>query len=184
MSGFRSGFPKGNTKCTPEVREGICRDIERGATLDDAATLNGVGVRTFHEWMRKGEQGDERFYEFFLAVTAAKSEVRARTLRQIRHGKLPNGLPDWKAKAWWLERSYPDDFAPSATVSLKVRKELSDALEILKDRLSPDVYLQVIEALSAETSSGEIGGGASGSGEAHGLLQEDYQSGPVPDEIQ
>jgi hypothetical protein len=67
--------------------------------------------------------------------------------------KEPNA--DWKAEAWFLERTFPHDYGPNAVVHTKVEGELNGALDRLQQNLAPDVYNLVLAALSGQTSRGE-----------------------------
>jgi hypothetical protein len=112
---------------TPEARERIVQAIIAGCSRADAARYAGVGESTLRRWIARGRAEKEGpFAEFVNAVLDA--EARASVLangciaRAIRDG-------DWKAAAWFLERRFPERYAP--------RSKLFDphrVLEILEER--------------------------------------------------
>jgi transposase-like protein len=154
-TGTDSHRPVGRpTVLTPELREAIAKSIRGGCPTDDAAAMNGVDPATLYRWMERGRAGEPEFREFCESVTRARAAAKRRAIREVRQGVLVSGAKDWKAWAWWLERMYPNEFGPQANVHVKVEKELSAALDRLKERLDPAVYVMVLGAL-AEEAGGE-----------------------------
>ena len=79
------GFPTGGVSegadggaavfVSPEVRETLIEAIEGGAFDWVAAELAGIGRRTFYDWMRRGEAGEEPFAELLTAVRRARASA-------------------------------------------------------------------------------------------------------------
>lgn len=92
------------TKCTPEITEKVAEAIRDGLYAESAATLAGIGERTYYSWMKRGDAGDEPYVQFRLAVKKAEAEAEAASLAVIR-GAAQDGT--WQAAAWYLERKFP-----------------------------------------------------------------------------
>lgn len=145
------------TSLTPEVQAAIVADVEAGVKFEDAALANGIAEKTLYAWVARGnEKGEEPYRGFSQALTRARATAKANALRNVRAGMLPSKEPtaDWKAEAWFLERTFPNEYGPQQAVAAKVQKELDAALDLLKAKLAPDVYDQVLNALAEEDSEG------------------------------
>jgi hypothetical protein len=145
---------------TPALQASICKDIEAGNTIATACAINGISQATYYQWLEKGKAGQSPAYVDFLeSATQARHRAKANAIAAVRAGVLggPGNKQDWKAEAWFLEKSFPDEFGPQQAVTVKVEKALDETLDKLERKLPPDVYAQVLEAIS-----GEQGGGASG----------------------
>ena len=92
------------TKLTPALRKRIAGLLRDGNTLRASANLCGVGARTLHEWMERGQQAEPLYAQFFSAVSRARDSYKARLLRRI------HAANDWRAVAFLLERRFPDEF--------------------------------------------------------------------------
>ena len=66
--------------------------------------MAGISKSTFYGWLKKAEEGDDRFLEFSDAVKKARAESEGAHIMNIRKA-ADNGV--WQASAWFLERSYP-----------------------------------------------------------------------------
>jgi hypothetical protein len=147
------------TKLTAQIQEAIVRAVTAGAPLVTAAELAGIDKGTVLEWMRRGEERDDRplkplYANFANAVTHARASDETRRVARIdaagRGGAViyekvttyPDGRtvterhvapPDWRADAFHLERAYQDRW---------------------RKRLSADLQLQiqqVVEEVARET---------------------------------
>jgi len=112
---------------TPEVKERVVQAIIAGCSRADAARYAGVTDRTLQRWVERGRAGKEAPFAGFVSAVL-DAEARASVLangciaKAIRDG-------DWKAAAWFLERRFPERYAP--------RSRLFDphrVLEILEER--------------------------------------------------
>lgn len=112
-----------HTRLTPEVHVAIVQALQAGAYQDAAATAAGVGVSTYYAWLERGEAdldaGLNRtpYAEFREAVSRARAsaEVTAiATIQAIGLGLQRDGLPpsdpQWRALAWFLERTFPSKY--------------------------------------------------------------------------
>lgn len=111
------------------VQETILNSLRAGAFLADAAQAAGVGYSTVKEWIARGEEflpdpeaGDtvplddylaklpdrERLYASFAAAASrARAQARVSAVALISQ----HAREDWRAAAWYLERTRPRDFA-------------------------------------------------------------------------
>ena len=76
---------------------------EFGHTDTGAAAKFGVAASTLSRWKRENEW-------FATDLEAARAEYKERILAEIRNAKKRDGSPDWRAYAWILERTFPDEF--------------------------------------------------------------------------
>lgn len=92
------------SKLTPKVLEDIVKWLKLGYYQEDAAVMAGISKSTFYGWLKKAEEGDDRFLEFSDAVKKARAESEGAHIMNIRKA-ADNGV--WQASAWFLERSFP-----------------------------------------------------------------------------
>jgi hypothetical protein len=94
----RRGRPPGSVSLTPEIQDKIVAFIRAGAFDYIAAQAGGIALRTFHDWMARGEGRHStrppttRLRAFARAVRRAQAEARVvaetRVFRERPH--------------WWL----------------------------------------------------------------------------------
>jgi hypothetical protein len=95
------------TKLTPEVQDRIVAALRAGNYQETAAVYGGISVKTFYEWMVRGESEEEKeqsFREFREAVEKAKAEAEVRDVTLIDKAAKDGS---WQAAAWKLERKFP-----------------------------------------------------------------------------
>jgi len=125
------------TKCDAVVTESVCALVRDGLRLDAALDHVGISRRAGAYWQTRGDAGEEPFCTFVQAVARAQAEFEATQLDAIRtqstHGPEGTSNEDWKARAWLLERTRPDAYAPSQTIVVKAlataRSEVLDAVD-------------------------------------------------------
>ncbi len=97
------------SKLTPAVSAAICESVRGGVYIETACQANNISTSTYYRWLDKADDpnaGDE-FREFRDASARARAEVEARhvsLIDQAARGPVPG---DWRAAAWYLERSFP-----------------------------------------------------------------------------
>lgn len=92
------------SKFTQETVDAVVKWLKLGYYQEDAAIMAGISKSTFYGWLKKADEGDERFLEFSDAVKKARAESEGAHIMNIRKA-ADNGV--WQASAWFLERSYP-----------------------------------------------------------------------------
>jgi hypothetical protein len=100
------------TKRTPTVEETIIEAVRKGLTYRLAAMSAGIAHDTLREWLKAGDEGDERFVAFSAAVRKAEADGAAANLEYI------NTAQDWRARAWILEHRHPEDFGTKSKVEV------------------------------------------------------------------
>ena len=146
----------GRSTLTPKLQKQITDLISLGMSPPKAAEFYGVHRNTMRYWMRRGEKewGDEAsIYAQFLA------DCRQAIARCMQRGLALIGqasAEDWRPAAWLLERRFPKDFAPKATIVVETQRAVEEIFEALRERLPPDVYGQVLQAMSEELSARQM----------------------------
>ena len=98
------------------------RILAMGNKPSTACAVAGVNYDLFRRWMARGgyplssankeaitpDQAEEPYYSFAMRMIAAQAEAEVRAVNQI----VTAGDRDWKAAAWMLEKSNPDEWAP------------------------------------------------------------------------
>ena len=96
------------TRCTPQLQAQFCEALAKYHTIKDACVVAGIGESTFYLWLLKGMTGEEPYLQFVEMVQLARARVRSSLVDEIITDK------DWRAKAWYLERVWPEEFSPVA----------------------------------------------------------------------
>lgn len=101
-------FKRGRkTKLTPALQDKFMRARRAGNFIETCCDYVGINPDTYYEWMKRGEQAGEnnRIYrEFADAARQASASAEIESVARIRVSGQ-NG--NWKADAWFLERSAP-----------------------------------------------------------------------------
>ncbi len=129
---------------TPDGPEGVTRAEEilnylrLGLSQEDAATMGGVSESTFYRWRERGEaasqlhdegievpEDEEPYREFWETLTRARVEGEAYHVRIIRDA----GMADWRASAWFLERSQPAKYGRRDRLEVITPERLDEEIE-------------------------------------------------------
>ena len=106
-----------NTKYTTILANQICDYVSKGIPMRQAAQSLGISESTFHRWRRDKE-------EFSEMIDQAIGVSEARLISEISVNE------DWRAKAWILERRFPDRWSKREQIDMNVSK--SEGLEEIK----------------------------------------------------
>lgn len=109
--------------------------LQAGATIKDACLSAGVGETSYFRAMEHGEADEEnnkntKYREFRQRALRARADARVTAVSTIRQAMNPferrtrktrsdgkveetieTVMPDWRAAAWYLERSDPENWA-------------------------------------------------------------------------
>lgn len=96
------------TLCTPALQAQFCEALTKYYTIKAACAVVGISESAFYLWLLKGMTGEEPYFQFVEMVQLARARVRTSLVDEIITDK------DWRAKAWYLERTWPDAFGPVA----------------------------------------------------------------------
>lgn len=131
--------------------------VRYGSKIKHACQYAGINVSTYYTWRRRALKGEEPYATFLRGIEQAQGEFVTRNLEAIHaHTAI-----DWKAAAWLLERSYPEQYAmrqyveeePALLRDLKelVSGGLVTVAEIRQEMPDlPDDYLNILMALEAQ----------------------------------
>jgi len=118
--------PKSNagrrSKLTKELQKQMAEHFKLGMSARRVCDLLNIGESTFFQWVAIGKADEKlgkkhgRYVEFLETMRKAEAEFDAEHLREI--GKSP----DWRSRAWLLERRRPDDFGPRDRMSGELDK--------------------------------------------------------------
>ncbi|MBB77351.1 MAG: hypothetical protein CMJ75_22835 [Planctomycetaceae bacterium] len=105
---------KGGRPCklTRRVQDRIVKALSVGCTQGIACKAAGIGARTYHRWITRGEEDIEAgnsssdFAVFSRAVQRAEALFFERCAATISEASLDS----WQAAAWMLERRLRDDY--------------------------------------------------------------------------
>jgi hypothetical protein len=96
---------------TPNSQRRLCDLLATANTVVTACDLVSIAPRTFHEWMRRGENEQRGIYrKFYCAVARARAEAKRRLMARI----VSAAERDWKAAAWTLQKLFPAEFGAKA----------------------------------------------------------------------
>ncbi len=104
-------------KYTVVLANQICDLISKGVPLSAAASGSGINKSTLHRWRNEKE-------EFAEMVEQAIGVSESRLITQISTDE------DWRAKAWILERRFPERWSKREKIDMNVSK--SEGLEEIK----------------------------------------------------
>ncbi|RJF74936.1 hypothetical protein D3875_02775 [Deinococcus cavernae] len=95
------------TKLTRELQDKYIRALRAGNFVETCCDYTGINPDTYYEWMKRGEQGGEKnaiYRDFRRAVLEARASAEIESVARIR---VSGQQGNWKADAWYLERSHP-----------------------------------------------------------------------------
>ena len=116
------------TLCTPEVIDRLCAEMEALGFVGAACARANVHKSTVLDWVRRGEAGEAPFSDFSARWARARAQANARHVEAIQ------ASPDWRARAWLLERAAPDEYPrdPAVVVTQTVTGASDGAIALLR----------------------------------------------------
>src|SRR5437868_33069 len=112
--------PKNLLEVDLTLQKRICDVLAKCNTIKTAAAVCRVSERSVHSWISK-------YPSFAAAVFRARGIAKTGLVAVIRKA-APD---DWRAAAWILERSWPDEYARTERVEQIGEKTESKPLTIL-----------------------------------------------------
>jgi transposase len=100
------------TELSDASRDIILREIQRGASSESAAAMADIHERTFYRWLEKGKAGREPYAQFASDVEVAKRAWQRDCETAI------SSSPDWRARAWMLERRRRKEYGNEVKVDV------------------------------------------------------------------
>jgi hypothetical protein len=96
------------TRCTSQVQRQFCDALGKAHTIKNACVVAGISESAVYQWLAKGMSGEEPYAKFAELVQSARARGLVTLVESIITDK------DWRAKAWYLERTWPEGFGPVA----------------------------------------------------------------------
>jgi transposase len=96
------------TRCTPQLQKQFCDALGKAHTIKNACVVAGISESAFYQWLAKGMNGEEPYAKFVGLVQHARARGRVALIESIITDR------DWRAKSWYLERIWPEEFGPVA----------------------------------------------------------------------
>lgn len=132
----------------------IIDSVRKGVGIDRAAQICGVTTEACRQWRRRGErdiaEGKRTKYATFAKAVNAE---RARAASLMERSILSAATKDWRAGAWYLERTLPGEYGRQDKVTVEVRQQMAaELLDVLKVKLDGDAYSRALAALLPEGS--------------------------------
>ena len=84
---------------TPELQAKLCELVAGGLPVSVACDHEGIHYSTVKRWMQRE---DGNYPEFCASMKRARAQSQKTMVDEIREG-----VKDWQARAWYLERSDP-----------------------------------------------------------------------------
>jgi transposase len=135
------------TKLNADVQERICDALREGNTRRVSALLAGISEQTFYNWINWADPESPNhkavYLEFLESIKKAEAEAENEAIKDIqRAGKMGS----WQARAWFLERRNPKDWAKRERVEVKqfnfdISNLSDEELAELEESPDPAAYL-------------------------------------------
>lgn len=137
---------------TKKLGREICERVGRGVPKSYAAKASGVALNTVLEWERRGRGEDERPATDTTIWFAAEMEKAVARFVESKVVEISNDEA-WQAKAWLLERRFPDEFGRREIQRYEGVVDHTVRVELAFDpspALAPRVAVQLDPAIDVE----------------------------------
>jgi len=125
-----------DSKLTPEIAMKIFECVREGNYIETAAAYVGVAPSTLRLWLQRGRRAgemdpsvrneeDEMYLRFTQGVENAQAQAEVDDIKFIR------GSPEWTARAWRLERRFPEKYGRRERVDMNVQGRVDVGAAIL-----------------------------------------------------
>ncbi|OGG46688.1 MAG: hypothetical protein A3F84_25135 [Candidatus Handelsmanbacteria bacterium RIFCSPLOWO2_12_FULL_64_10] len=137
------------TKWTPELQERVIEGILAGNYIQTVCEANGISRQIFYDWLRRGDEGEEPYVNFFEACQIAFSRAEMGLLEKV---KTTDG-PFWQRFSWILERTRHARFGQ--------RQQIEVTQDVTVTQLSlpasaPDFASWLSQVVAAERELGRL----------------------------
>jgi hypothetical protein len=107
--------------------------------------MAGIAESTYHRWIERGEAGESPFREFSELTRASRAEARSKHVRTIRKAGREG---DWKAAAWFLERSDRANWGRTVDAKVEHSGPNGGPIEIDVSKLTDDQLRAIVAGSS------------------------------------
>jgi len=140
------------TKLTAERRAAILQHLKKGQRRIVVCDLVGISTRTLRHWLQQGKEGHSRYADFRREALAAEAGSEEEAVSNIRTA----GRKDWRADAWWLERTRADVYGDKVRIQLE--GELDKILGAAEEVLDDETYTRFLAALETRLPKARAAG--------------------------
>ena len=88
------------TELTDALALEIAGHLLYGNSIADSCALVGISEQTYHNWIKRGEAGEEPFFGFLELTRAARADARRKLVKTV----VDAAENDPKHAQWLLER--------------------------------------------------------------------------------
>ena len=148
------------TKCTPALIAEVIAAVGHGTPVNAAFGAQGIPRQTLSLWRDNAAAGREPFVTALADVARAVDLCTAAMVRDVADamkaiGRDSDGgsimAADPQTRQWLLERTRPEEFAPSTTVIVKAQHDATrSTLDVARRVLEPAQYALLLAALSED----------------------------------
>lgn len=105
------------SKLTPETREKLLSAIRLGNYRETACAYAGIDPHTLGRWMKRGEREQRgEYWELCALIKDAEASAEMVSVARIRAASADT----WQAAAWYLERKFPERWARSDRLDVRL----------------------------------------------------------------
>lgn len=134
------------TKLTPERSARILAMVRIGNFIEVACRANGITARTLRNWVKRGQEGRAPYRAFLEQLAVADAECEAAMVAILHQAATTDRPGDWRAKAWMAERRLRRNWGQK--IRVQVDSAIEDLLKHLRERLEPELYQRVCDAIA------------------------------------
>jgi hypothetical protein len=109
---------------TGDLLDELCGYLEEGNGLKIAADLVGISPITVRKWIKEGSADLAADRDTKQAESTLRIKHSMAAAKQLRINQLNNAADNpafWAAAAWWLERTYPNEFGRQDRINMNVQ---------------------------------------------------------------
>lgn len=121
-------------KITDQNIQDIITALKSGVDLESACHFSGISLNQMYKWLeigksiaeiRKPKNDEEKFaLDLWLELKKARGQA---IVRNVAHIQKAAQSGDWRAAAWWLERTVPNNYGKNIKeISISETKELEN----------------------------------------------------------
>ncbi|WP_409200645.1 hypothetical protein [Methanobrevibacter sp. DSM 116169] len=113
-------------KLKTDVKKRLIKSLKNGNPPAVACQAAGIHIKTFKEWMHRGEEGIEPYVTFYLEVEELKAQAIEKHIDCLNEAAESGNIG---ASQWLLSKVYPEVFGKQENKT-KVEKETKQEIVI------------------------------------------------------
>lgn len=141
----------GSSLCTRERIDAIVNGVRAGLKGASLAASADISSDLLRSWRAMGQDGVEPFAtlvrEWEKAAAELERDLLGTLLEAEKFGMEGPLGPDWRARAWLLERLFPEKYSSRVSSERLVRKRFLELLTDLKGVMPSSSYFDLIKGM-------------------------------------